>query len=57
MPLWKVQAGKAGEQESAIPHGLVAIGWSKLPDLSHCKSVEDVSAIYRKLYPEKSKQQ
>ena len=52
--LWKVQAGKQGEQERAIEHDLVAIGWNELPDLSQINSIEALSELYTDIFPGKS---
>lgn len=54
MALWKIQAGRQGEQERAIEHELVAIGWTELPDLSQTNSIEALSVLYRDIFPGKS---
>lgn len=56
MSLWMVRAGKYGEQEATlIENNIVAIGWNKLPDLLNIKSKENLKTIYKKTYPDRSK--
>lgn len=51
-----VRAGKYGEQEATlIENNIVAIGWNKLPDLFNIKSKENLKTIYKKTYPDRSK--
>ncbi len=53
MGLWMVRAGKHGEQEqAALEHGLIAIGWNDLPDLSTFKSKEDLARVYGEFFPD-----
>lgn len=55
MALWKVQAGKYGEQINlALDHNLVTIGWDDLGDLSSVRSRDDLEALYKKVYPDES---
>ena len=52
MALWKVQAGRHGEQEAVIlDQSVVAIGWNDLPDLSNVQSREQLEEIYKLAYP------
>jgi restriction system protein len=52
--LWKVEAGKHGEQESRIlEQNVVAIGWNDLGDLSNVKSYEELKKLFMETYPEK----
>lgn len=54
MALWKVEAGKRGEQESQIlEQNVVAIGWNDLGDLSNVKSHEELNKLFMETYPEK----
>jgi restriction system protein len=53
MSLWLVRAGRHGEQEQgALEHNVVTIGWQKLPDLSHIQNKEELTEIYKPVYPE-----
>jgi len=52
MSLWVVRAGRFGEQEEgALRHGVAAIGWDELSDLSSIKSKESLRELYERLYP------
>ena len=52
MSVWLVRAGQHGEQEQrALDHGFVTIGWNELPDLSTVGSREDIRKIYEEKYP------
>jgi restriction system protein len=56
MTLWLVRAGRFGEAEQdALDKGLVTIGWNKLPDLSGCKSRDELINLYKKTYPDAKK--
>jgi len=56
MSVWLVRAGRNGEQEQrALEHGLVTIGWNDLPDLSKIKSRDELRDIYEQVYPESKK--
>ncbi|MCE9651848.1 MAG: restriction endonuclease [Nitrosarchaeum sp.] len=58
MTLWLVRAGRYGEQEQgALNHNLVAIGWDELPSLSGIKEKEDLEELYSKTYPNEKKMQ
>ena len=52
MSLWMVRAGKHGEQEQgALEHSVVTIGWNELPDLSHVKNRDELAKLYAEVYP------
>jgi restriction system protein len=56
MALWMVRAGRNGEQEEgALEHGVVAIGWNELPDLSSIRSRDELRALYEEYYPTETK--
>lgn len=56
MSLWLVRAGAHGEQEQrALQHDVVTIGWNDLPDLSTIKSRAQLKDLYEKVYPEARK--
>jgi len=47
MSVWLVRAGRNGEREQRVlEHGLAAIGWVKLQDLSAIKSREELRELY-----------
>lgn len=53
MALWKVQAGKYGEQEAIIlEHNIVAIGWNDVGDLSKVSSRDELERHFKETYPE-----
>ena len=53
MALWKVQAGKYGEQiDVALQNDLVTIGWDELGDLSGIRSREGLEDLYKRVYPD-----
>jgi restriction system protein len=52
MALWKVQAGKYGEQITiALERNLVTIGWDELGDLSPIQSRQELEELYPRIYP------
>ena len=52
MALWGVRAGRDGEQQDfAIDHSVVVIGWSELPDLSGIASREALKELMSSCYP------
>ncbi len=52
MALWLVRAGKNGEQEQpALDHGFITIGWNDMPDLRGINSREEVQAELLKHQP------
>jgi restriction system protein len=54
MALWKVQAGKYGEQMTvALEQNLVTIGWDELGDLSAIHSRKELEELYKHTYPGK----
>ena len=56
MTLWLVRAGKNGEQEeSALEHNLVTIGWSELQNLSTINSKEALRERFEDIYPGEKK--
>jgi restriction system protein len=56
MALWMVRAGRNGEQEEgALEHGVVSIGWNELPDLSSIRSRDELRALYEEYYPTETK--
>ena len=56
MSLWLVRAGSYGEQEQgALEHNVVTIGWNELPDLSKIKDREELVKLYADVYPEHKK--
>lgn len=56
MSLWLVRAGSYGEQEQgALEHNVVTIGWNELPDLSKIKDREELAELYAEVYPERKK--
>ena len=53
MSMWLVRAGKHGENEqAALEHGLVTIGWNDLPDLSGCQERSAIAELYKQLNPD-----
>ena len=51
MALWLVRGGRHGEQEqAALEHNVVAIGWNELPDLSNIKDKETLTKLYSSVY-------
>jgi hypothetical protein len=55
MAVWLVRAGRRGEQEqSALDHNLVTIGWNELPDLSSVTAKRALTDLYRKQNPDAS---
>jgi restriction system protein len=53
MSLWLVRAGGRGEQEQgALEHNIVTIGWNELPDLSSVKNKEELKEMHVLAYPE-----
>ena len=58
MTLWMVRAGKYGEQEqAAIQHNLIAIGWIEIPDLASIRSKDELYTVYYENNPAKNKNQ
>jgi len=58
MAVWLVRAGKHGEQEQlALDHRVVAIGWHDLPDLSGIKDREAMIEVFTKVHPEAASRQ
>jgi restriction system protein len=52
MGLWLVRAGQHGEQEEgALQHNVVTVGWNDMPDLSSAKSKAELASLYEKAYP------
>jgi restriction system protein len=53
MAVWMVRAGAHGEQEDlALEKSMAVIGWSELPDLSTCKSRDEVYAAVAEARPD-----
>jgi restriction system protein len=48
---WTVRSGKFGERTAwAFSHSLLGGGWTEVPDLTFCKSREDVAAVVSEVY-------
>ena len=53
MAVWIVKAGRMGEREQRdLEHGVVAMGWEELGDLSGVASREELRELYKRTYPE-----
>lgn len=53
MSLWLVRAGQHGGQEqTALNENVVTIGWNEFSDLSSLKTRNDLTKIYREVYPD-----
>jgi restriction system protein len=53
MAVWVVKAGRMGEREQRIlDHGVIAIGWEELGDLTNVQSPDQLKATYRAAYPD-----
>ena len=53
MAVWLVRAGSRGETETfALEHGVAAIGWDELPDVSGIASREQLADLMRQTYPD-----
>lgn len=51
MSLWLVRAGRFGEQEQgALEHDVVTMGWNELPDLSEFNTKEELEELYVSTY-------
>jgi restriction system protein len=56
MAVWLVRAGGHGEQENyALEHNVVVIGWDHLGDLSHINSPEQMRKLCEERYPQATK--
>jgi restriction system protein len=52
MSVWLVRAGRTGENEQiALEHGIVTIGWNELPDLSSISERHELTSLYQEIYP------
>ncbi|MBN0040563.1 restriction endonuclease [Cellulosimicrobium cellulans] len=50
---WVVRSGKYGERDQwAIENGVSGGGWREVPDLSPCRSRQDVAAVIADTFPE-----
>jgi len=55
MSLWLVRAGRYGEQEQgALEHSVVTIGWNEFSDLSKVKTRDELSELYGKVYSDRA---
>ena len=53
--VWVVRSGKHGERDSwALELGLAGGGWFEIPDLSLCKSRDDIAEVVRATYRDNS---
>ncbi len=53
MALWLVRAGKQGEREEfVLNHGIGAIGWDELPDLSRTQTKGELYNMLQEAYPD-----
>lgn len=53
MAVWLARAGRRGERENlAFDQNVSVIGWVELPDLSPCKTREDIHKLLEETYPE-----
>lgn len=53
MAVWVVKAGSMGERERRdLEHGVVAMGWEELGDLSKVESRDELRDLYRITYPD-----
>jgi restriction system protein len=51
MAVWVVKAGRMGEREQRIlDHGVIAIGWEEMGNLSHVQTREELKEVYRSTY-------
>lgn len=49
---WVIRAGRHGERDQwALEHGLSGGGWRELPDLTPCRSKQDVATLVRAVMP------
>ncbi len=56
MGFWIVRADKHGEQEDgALKHGVVTIGWNQLPNLTNFKDKSELEESYVEIYGPKKK--
>ena len=52
-PIWLVRAGRTGHQENAaLEHNVVAIGWEELGDLSKIREKDELIELYESNYSE-----
>ncbi|WP_236633543.1 restriction endonuclease [Exiguobacterium sp. SH4S7] len=52
-PIWLVRAGRTGHQENAaLEHNLVAIGWEDLGDLTDIEDRDELIELYEETYLE-----
>ncbi|WP_341953780.1 restriction endonuclease [Salinibacterium sp. TMP30] len=52
---WVVRTGRYGERDAwALEHGYSGAGWGEIPDLTECKTREEVSAALAKVYTDAS---
>src|SRR5437879_1446832 len=50
---WGIHAGKTGDAEGLFEkHGVVAVGWDEMGDLSQLKVREEFKRRYEKAYPD-----
>lgn len=55
MAVWLARAGRRGERENlAFDQNVSVIGWTELPDLSPCKTREDIYRLLEDTYPDKT---
>jgi len=58
MSLWLVRAGRHGEQEQgALEHNVVTIGWNEFSDLSDIKTRDELAELYSRINPAAKKMQ
>lgn len=57
MAVWLVRAGSRGETEGfALEHGVAAVGWDEIPDVSGVGSREQLAELMRQAYPDSKPQ-
>jgi len=53
MTVWLDRAGKHGEQEQlALNEGVAVVGWDEVPDMSQCKTRDELFQLLQQTYPE-----
>lgn len=49
---WVIRAGKRGERDQwALDNGVSGGGWKEVPDLTPCRTREDVGGVVRSTWP------
>ncbi|PZM86293.1 MAG: hypothetical protein DKT66_02555 [Candidatus Melainabacteria bacterium] len=52
MAVWVIKGGEFGEREQRmLDNNLIACSWNKLPDISDCRTRDEITKAYRDAYP------